>query len=94
MHHQQNAMRENLSNRPKGRPMNSSNLMTRTIKKMIAEIVENNLENLQSDLDQMKPNERTKVIVSLLDYVSPKLRSVETNDVTHTTFKPIEIRLN
>jgi hypothetical protein len=88
-------MREdNLSNKPKGRPANSSNHLTRTIKKMIADIVEHNLEKLQDDLDQMKPAERTKVIVSLLDYVSPKLRSVETNDITDTTFKPISIKLN
>jgi hypothetical protein len=88
-------MREdNLSNKPKGRPANSTNHLTRTIKKMIAEIVENNLETLQADLDQMKPAERTKVIVSLLDYVSPKLRSIETNDVTDSTFKPINITLN
>jgi hypothetical protein len=87
--------KDNLANsRPKGRPANSSNLMTRTIKKMIADIVEQNLVNLQNDLDQMKPAERTKVIVSLLDYVSPKLRSVETNDITDTTFKPISIKLN
>jgi len=87
-------MNENLSNRPKGRPLNSSNTLTRTIKKMIADIVENNLEKLQNDLDQMKPAERTKVIVSLLDYVSPKLRSIETNDVTDATFKPISIQIN
>jgi hypothetical protein len=87
-------MNENLTNRPKGRPLNSSNTLTRTIKKMIADIVENNLLNLQNDLDQMKPAERTKVIVSLLDYVSPKLRSIETNDVTDATFKPISIQIN
>jgi hypothetical protein len=87
-------MEQNLSNRPKGRPLNSSNTLTRTIKKMIADIVEHNLETIQDDLDLMKPAERTKVIVSLLDYVSPKLRSVETNDVTDSAFKPISIRLN
>lgn len=87
-------MNENLSNRPKGRPLNSSNILTRTIKKMIADIVENNLETLQEDLNEMKPVERVKVIVSLLDYVSPKLRSIETNDITDNTFKPIVIKLN
>jgi hypothetical protein len=88
-------MREdNLSNRPKGRPANSSNVLTRTIKKMIAEIVENNLETLQAELDQMKPSEKARIIISLLEHVSPKLRSIETNDVTDTTFKPISIKLN
>jgi hypothetical protein len=87
-------MEQNLSNRPKGRPPGKSNLVSSNVKKMIAEIVENNLETLQDDLNQMKPGERTKVIVSLLDYVSPKLRSVETNDITDSVFKPISIRLN
>jgi hypothetical protein len=88
-------MREdNLSNKPKGRPANSTNHLTRTIKKMIAEIVENNLETLQSELDQMKPSEKARIIISLLEHVSPKLRSIETSDVTDTTFKPISIKLN
>lgn len=85
---------ENLKNRPKGRPANSGNVLTRTIKKIIADIVEHNLETLQDDLDQMKPSEKAKVIISLLEHVSPKLRSVETNDVTDHAFKPISITLN
>lgn len=87
-------MESNLKNRPKGRPANSTNLLTRNVKKMIADIVESNLETLQDDLDQMKPSERTKVIISLLEHVSPKLRSVETNDVTEHAFKPISINLS
>lgn len=87
-------MVENLSNRPKGRPLGKSNLISSNVKKLIAEIVQNNLETLQADLDQMKAVERTKIIVSLIDYVSPKLRSVETNDVTDSSFKPISIKLN
>jgi hypothetical protein len=87
-------MENNLKNRPKGRPANSTNLLTRNIKKAITDIVEHNLENLQDDLDQMKPSERTKVIISLLEHVSPKLRSVETNDITEHTFKPISINLS
>ena len=77
-----------------GRPVGSGNLHNKTIKKIIAEIVEYNLEALQDDLNAMRPAERTKVIVSLLDYVSPKLRSIETTDLTDTAFKPISIKLN
>lgn len=77
-----------------GRPIGSGNVHNKNIKKIIAEIVEYNLETLQNDLNEMKPAERTKVIVSLLDYVSPKLRSIETTDLTNTAFKPISIKLN
>jgi len=77
-----------------GRPVGSGNVHNKNIKKIIAEIVEFNLESLQDDLNAMRPAERTKVIVSLLDYVSPKLRSIETTDLTDTAFKPISIKLN
>ena len=87
-------MIENLKNRPKGRPLGQNNLVSSNVKKMIAEIVESNLEVLQNELDQMKPTDKVKIIISLLEHVSPKLRSIETNDVTDTTFKPISIRLN
>ena len=87
-------MIENLKNRPKGRPLGQTNLVSSNVKKMIAEIVESNLETLQNELDQMKPTDKVKIIISLLEHVSPKLRSIETNDVTDTTFKPISIRLN
>lgn len=87
-------MEENLKNRPKGRPKGSSNLLNRDIKKIIAEIVEHNLETLQDELDQMKPSEKAKIIISLLEHVSPKLRSVETNDITEQNFKPIQIKFN
>lgn len=87
-------MIENLKNRPKGRPLGQNNLVSSNVKKMIAEIVESNLGTLQNELDQMKPTDKVKIIISLLEHVSPKLRSIETNDVTDTTFKPISIRLN
>ncbi len=77
-----------------GRPVGSGNIYNKTIKKMIAEIVENNLETLQAELDQMKPSEKARIIISLLEHVSPKLRSIETNDIKDTTFKPISIKLN
>ncbi len=87
-------MVENLKNRPKGRPIGIPNSVSSNVKKMIAEIVENNLQTLQFELDQMKPTDKAKIIISLLEHVSPKLRSVETNDVTEHKFTPISIKMN
>ena len=87
-------MVENLKNRPKGRPTGTPNLISSNVKKIIAEIVENNLQTLQFELDQMKPTDKAKIIISLLEHVSPKLRSVETNDVTEHKFTPISIKMN
>jgi len=87
-------MVENLKNRPKGRPIGIPNSVSSNVKKIIAEIVENNLQTLQFELDQMKPTDKAKIIISLLEHVSPKLRSVETNDVTEHQFTPISIKMN
>ena len=45
-------------------------------------------------LNLFNPNEKARIIISLLEHVSPKLRSVETNDVTEHAFKPISINLS
>lgn len=87
-------MEENLKFRPKGRPKGVQNVISSNVKKMIAEIVESNLQTLQFELDQMKPTDKAKIIISLLEHVSPKLRSVETNDVTEHKFTPISIKMN
>ena len=87
-------MLENLKNRPKGRPTGTPNLISSNVKKIIAEIVENNLQTLQAELDQMKPTDKAKIIISLLEHISPKLRSVENNDITEHKFTPVSIKLN
>ena len=87
-------MEENLKYKPKGRPIGKGNLVSSNVKKIIAEIVESNLQTLQFELDQMKPTDKAKIIISLLEHVSPKLRSVETNDVTEHKFTPISIKMN
>ena len=47
------------------------------IKESIKLIIENNLEQLQSDLDSLKANERVTAILQLLKYQVPSLKSVE-----------------
>lgn len=76
-----------------GRPKNSQNKVTKATKELIAEIVQDNLEQVQKDIAGLKPNERVNVLVKLLDYVVPKMKSLEVNDVTETGFTPITIQL-
>ena len=40
-------------------------------------LLNNNLCRLQSDLDNLEPKERLKIMLELANYVIPKLRSVE-----------------
>jgi hypothetical protein len=80
----------NLNGRKKGIP----NRITSTTKELIAEIVQDNLEQVQKDIEQMKPSERVNVVIKLLDFVVPKQKAIEVNDVSEALFKPITINHN
>ena len=56
------------------------NRNTAQIRKMIRQVVDNNIETLQADLDSMKSTERVKAILELMKFVLPTLRSVEVTD--------------
>jgi hypothetical protein len=61
------------------------------IKESFAELVENNLDRLQSDLDQLESKDRLRFIIDLAAYVVPKMRSVETsNEITQESFNAIK----
>jgi hypothetical protein len=61
------------------------------IKESFAELVENNLDRLQSDLDQLESKDRLRFIIDLAAYCIPKMRSVETsNEITQESFNAIK----
>jgi hypothetical protein len=61
------------------------------IKESFAELVENNLDRLQSDLDQLESKDRLRFILDLASYTIPKMRSVETsNEITQESFNAIK----
>lgn len=65
---------------PNGRPKGAKNKATATLKEALAEIVENNVETLQNDLDEMKPAERARVLLALIEYVLPKAKAAADDD--------------
>lgn len=64
----------------KGRPTGSGNTSTAKIKDSFQELIENNLEGLQSDLESLKPFERLKMILELAAFVLPKQKAIEVTD--------------
>ena len=60
---------------PNGRPKGSENKLNADLRSKLKTIIENNIDNVQSDLDKLKPIERLQVIERLLSFVLPKLQA-------------------
>lgn len=78
----------------KGRKKGSLNLVTQTTKQVIADILENNLHTIQEDLEQLRPLDRIKVLLELMQYSTPKLKAVEVTEPINRNFTPVIIKMN
>ena len=56
-------------------------------------LIENNLEQLETDLKELKPFERIKVILELSKFVLPTLKATELSTATENGFNPIVINI-
>ena len=63
-----------------GRPKGKTNKSTEIVKKSVARLLENNLENLQTDLDQMQPRDRVNALLQFLKFHIPTQKAVEIQD--------------
>jgi hypothetical protein len=72
---------ENLVRKGKGRPLNSTNKVTAPLKEAVSNLVNDNWEQVQKDIQQMRPDLRVKLIFQLLDYVLPKQKSIDVTEV-------------
>tara|TARA_B110000046_G_scaffold162012_1_gene176050 strand:- start:960 stop:1415 length:456 start_codon:yes stop_codon:yes gene_type:complete len=71
-------------NRKGGRPVGAKNRTTYKTKEILANILENNIENIQEDIDSLESKDRLTFILNLASFVVPKLKSVEVQaDVSH-----------
>jgi hypothetical protein len=60
-----------------GRPKGSKNQTSSQIRDSFQILLENNLEGLQQDLDELESKDRIQLLLSLANYILPKLRSTE-----------------
>ena len=69
----------------KGRPKGAANKSTEIVRKSVASLLENNLENLQNDLDNMQPRDRVNALLQFLKFHIPTQKAVEVADVSFDT---------
>jgi hypothetical protein len=60
-----------------GRKKGVPNRSTTEIRDCFQMLLENNLEGLQKDLDELESKDRIQLLLSLANYILPKLRSID-----------------
>jgi len=64
-------------NLSKGRPKGASNKSTETIKRSLSMLLENNIDTVQSDLDEMQPRDRVNALLQFMKFVVPTQKAIE-----------------
>jgi len=80
------------SGNPNGRPIGAVNLATKEIREAVTTLINNNLPKLQTDLDGMTPENRTKCLIALMEFVLPKVQRVQVESADEKTVTIQEIR--
>ena len=71
----------------------STNKTTTEIRKKYLELIENNFEQLETDLQTLKASERVKAIIEPSKFILPTLKATEMSLSNETKFQAIEIEL-
>ena len=68
-----------------GRQKGTPNRMTKELRSVLKDILFEEIEELQDRLDNLNPKERVELIIKLMPYALPKVKSV-----SHTTNEPVD----
>ena len=68
-----------------GRQMGTPNKLTKELRSVLKDVLYQELEQIQTHLDNLKPKERAELLIKLMPYVLPKVTSV-----SHTTNEPLD----
>tara|TARA_R100000808_G_scaffold24291_2_gene55623 strand:- start:533 stop:880 length:348 start_codon:yes stop_codon:yes gene_type:complete len=65
------------SGNPNGRPKGKPNKITTDLRRIVSDLVESNLDNIQDLLSKLPPDRQLHYIIQLFEFALPKLSRVE-----------------
>jgi len=68
-----------------GRVKGTPNRMTKELRSVLKDVLYQELEQIQTHLDTLKPKERVELLIKLMPFVLPKVTSI-----SHTTNEPLD----
>ena len=79
-----------------GRPKGTANKTTMETRDLFKTLLNNNIEQLQKDIDSLKPYERVKSVLELAKFVVPTLKAIEFDATlkVEENFKPLVLNFN
>ena len=75
-----------------GREQGTPNKVTKDVRELINTFIGNNIGNIQEIFDELQPKEKMYFVVKMLDYVIPKLKSIEVENKNEKTINWIETK--
>ena len=78
-----------------GRQKNTPNKTTKELRDKISSIVNNNIDKVQTDLEQLEPKDRLTVLLQLMKFITPQFKAIELDATIQENnhFKPIIINV-
>ena len=86
MSRQKNDGRGRIGGRAKGTP----NKTTSTVKEWLTKLIQDNRQQVEDDLRNVLPEERLRIIASLLNYVVPKQQTVSIEESMAAEYRELE----
>jgi hypothetical protein len=75
---------------PNGRPQGTQNKATGAIRAAFQQLIENNLQQLESDLSDLEPKDRISMLIKISEFVLPKLQSIDISTQLELEYKHLE----
>ena len=68
-----------------GRQKGTPNKLTKELRSVLKDVLYQELEQIQTHLDSLKPKERVELVIKLIPYILPKVTTI-----SHTTNEPLD----
>jgi hypothetical protein len=82
--------RKGQTGNPNGRTKGTPNRITGTLREKIQQIVESNIDLIQSDIDSLEAKDRLQIIEKLMSYCIPKL-TAQSVDIDFNQLSDIQL---